>query len=283
MVQATEPTTDLREPQTGETPADQTASAAAQGAVAAVATETGAASAPTFDFESDEGIAHVLETVPQLRARLEAERKKANDDGFNAGRQNRDKELRLERGSEEVARQWQNHLADKYGIELDEADQRESPLWVRASRDRERHDYWRTQTEQVLDAFDVADRQKITAALEQFEGMPDQVEAIARQVIDTAVSRQSERRIADMTVEEVLALPTSSKLRASFEAYKDAELAKEAEAKAQERDVPPPPPRTPAGGVATARTQNDYANLSPEAIAELPEAEYRIAMGYGAA
>lgn len=241
----------------------------------AVAADNGAV---PFRFETDEDIRAHAEQDERLRSYLEKQRL----DGENAGKQRRDRELRLERGTEEVAQGWQKHLADKYGIELDESDAKDAPLFVRANRDKERHDFWRTNTELVLDAFEADDRSKVEAALAQFEGRPDQMEAIGRQVYDTAVERTVSKRISDLTVDDILNLPVSSKLRSSFEEFKAAEFEKEAEAKAQERDVPPPPPRTPAGGVATQRTRNDYANLTPSQIAALPEDEYRIAM-YGAA
>src|SRR5665213_2334218 len=143
---------------------------------------------PTFDLTTPEGVRAAAEQFPAMKAVF--------SDYENAATQRRDRQIRLERGTEDVARAWQDHLASTYGVQLNEADKKDAPLWVRANRDTERAAYWRTQTEQVLDAYDVSDRQKITAALEEFDGLPEQTEAVARQVIDTAVSRMSERRIA---------------------------------------------------------------------------------------
>lgn len=234
------------------------------------------AGAVPFRFQDDDDIRAHAEQDERLRSYLEKQRL----DGMNDGKQRRDKELRLERGTEEVARAYEQHLASKYGFDLDDVDKREAPLFVRANRDRERHDYWRTNTEAVLDVFDVAERSRITAALEQFEGRPDEVETIARQVIDTAVERQSTRKLSGLTLADI---PKDSPLWAEVEEFKRSEAEKEFTARAQERETPPAPPRTPVGGVGTQRTRADYANLTPTEIADLPETEYRIAMGYGAA
>lgn len=274
MVQASEPTAVLSVPQTDEGGAPTAAAAAVSTPDAAVeSAQVGAASTPQFDFDTDEGIRAALAASERLRGFVD----KTKNDGFNAGRQNRDKELRLERGSEDVARAWQEHLADKYGIELDEADRRDSPLWVKANRDAERTTYWRTATETVLDAFDVRERAQIEQALEQFEGHPDQMEQIGRQVVDEAVKRREHARIADLPLAEV---PEGSRLWKDIEEYKASEVRKEIEARAQERDTPPPPPNTPVGAAGTGRTQADYARLSPSEIAALPDEEYRIAQGY---
>lgn len=275
MVQASEPTTDALVLPTDELSAP-TDPAALTGDAAAGTGEGAASTTPQFDFDSDEGITAALASLPKLSERF----RKQQDDGFQNGRQNRDRELRLERGSEETAKAWQEHLASRYGIELDEADRQQAPLWVKANRDRERTDYWRSNTDAVLDAFDVNERSRIAAALEQFEGRPEETEAVARQVYDTAVSRQVDRRVADLTIDTV---PKDSKLWTSVQEYARTEAEKEFKAQAQERETPPAPPRTPVGAVGHTRTRADYANLSPTEVADLPEAEYRVAMGYGAA
>lgn len=222
---------------------------------------------------SDDDLLSAVEQREAYQKRIKQER----DNGFNAGKQNRDKELRLERGAEDVARAWQEHISEKYGVELDESDRREAPLWVKANRDRERVEYWTTHTNQVLDAYDAKERDNIANALAAFDGEPDQIEQISRQVIDEAVKRQSGKRIADLTLDDI---PAGSKLHTSIRAFMDEEMAKEAAAQAQEREAQPPPPRTSEGGASVSRTQASYANLTPQQIADLPEDEFRVAMGY---
>ncbi len=287
MVQAQAPTTGEQATQTDEERAQQTglpgesqktqAAEATEGAASEAA--AGAASDAGFDFDSDEGIAKALETLPQLAARLERERRQAQDNGFNAGRQNRDKELRLERGSEATAKQYQQHLAEVYGVELSEADQREAPLWVKANRDAERVAYWQQQTEGVLDAFDVRERAQIEQHLQTFEGLPDQMEQLGRQVVDEAVKRQVSTRVSSLKLADI---PDGSALHADIQRFIAEEKTKEAEAAALEAKQPKtaPPPRVPVGSGASQKTRADYAHLSDEQIADLPDEEYRIAMGY---
>lgn len=275
MVQATEPTADTLEAQTNAATVEQTAQAAATGTDAAAGTGAEAAS-PTFDFDSEDGVRAALESLPTLRKLVE----QRQNDGFNAGRQNRDKELRLERGTEDTARAWQEHLSEKYGVELDEADRRQAPLWVRANRDLERANYWRDTSAAVLDAFDVTERATIEAAFTQFDGLPDQMEQIGRQVVDEAVKRQTQKRVATMKYAEI---PEGSALRKEIDELVASEAAKEIAAQQAEKPSVANPPRTPAGAQATGRTQADYARLTQQQIADLPEEEYRIAMGYGAA
>jgi hypothetical protein len=242
-------------------------------------TETEAASvaqtaaAVPFEFQSDEDIRKFAEQNERLRSYLEKQRL----DGEHAGRQKRDKELRLERGDESVAREYQRQLLDRYGVEISDEDLREAPSFIKANRDRERVDYWTTHTNAVLDAYDARERENITNALSAFEGEPDQIEQISRQVIDEAVKRQSGKRVSELTLADI---PAESKLYQSIKDYMGTEMAKEAAAQAQEKEAPPPPPRVPVGDAARGKTKADYASLTPNQIANLPDDEYRIAMGY---
>lgn len=282
-MQATEPTTDTAiDPQIGADSPSQTPEAVAASVATADPAVGAATNAAQFKFDTDEDVAQALESIPQLRARLEAERRKAQDDGFNAGRQRRDKELRLERGNEDVARAWQQAVLRDHGVELDESVLREAPLWVQANREAERATYWRTNTEAVLDAFGVGERDQITTLMDGFDGNAEQMEQLARQVIDTAVARTSAQRIAGLTLADI---PETSTLHGDLRKHIEAEVAKEIEARAQEAKASsaPPPPRTPTGAAATTRTQADYAAMSPAEIAALPDGEYRVAMGYTAA
>lgn len=272
MVQAAEPTVDTLVPPTIPDATAPTAIAAAQFTPEAAGPGAEAAS-PTYDLSSEDGVRAAIAAHEALRKAFT----KQQDDGFQAGRQNRDKELRLERGTEETARAYQEHLAEKYGIELDEADRREAPLWVRAARDTERATYWQTTSEAVLDAFSVTERESIRAAYAQFEGLPDQMEQIGRQVIDEAVKRQTQTRVSTLALDDI---PKDSALWKAVDAHVTSEVEKELAARLAEKSPVDNPPRTPVGAQASTRTQADYARFTPEQIAVLPDAEYRIAMGF---
>lgn len=280
MVQAAEPTVVTQEPPTipdATAPTAPLAATVADGAAAQFTPEAAGpgaeAASPTYDLSSEDGVRAAIAAHETLRKAFT----KQQDDGFQAGRQNRDKELRLERGTEETARAYQEHLAEKYGIELDEADRREAPLWVRAARDTERAHYWQTTSEAVLDAFSVPERESIRAAFTQFEGLPDQMEQIGRQVIDEAVKRQTQTRVSTLALDDI---PKDSALWKAVDAHVTSEVEKELAARLAEKPAMDNPPRTPVGAQASARTQADYARFTPEQIAVLPDAEYRIAMGF---
>lgn len=247
-------------------------------AVASEAVPAAQVEAVPFEFQSDDDIRALAERSERLRTYMERQRL----DAGNAARQQRDRELRLERGNAEVAQAWEQQILRDHGVELDDNVRRELPLVVQANREAERALQWRTSTEAVLDAFDVRERDQITAALDGFDGNADQMEQLARQVIDTAVSRTSSKRIADLTLADI---PENSTLHGDLRKHIEAEVAKEIEAREAEARASnaPRPPRTPAGGQATTRTQADYADLSPQQIADLPDDEYRLAMGYPAA
>lgn len=282
-MQATEPTTAAIVPPTDEIEQTPTALAAESSTIAAADGDAGAAAtAAEFKFDTDEDVERALESIPQLRARLEKERSKAQDDGFQNGRQRRDKELRLERGNEDVARAWETAVLRDHGVELDESVRREVPLWVTANREAERELFWRTNAEVVLDAFDVPDREQITAYIESFEGQPEQMEQLGRSVVDRAVARTAAKQVAALTLADI---PESSALHGDVRKFIDAEVTKEIEARAAEAKAPPgaPAPLLPRGNQATPRTQADYAVMTPVQIANLPDDEYRIAMGYPAA
>ena len=228
-----------------------------------------------FDYSqiNDEWIREAREKAPALKGMLERERL----NGENTGRQRRDREISTERGSEQVARAWEERVLAQYGVTLDETDRRQAPLWVQANRTTERVNAAKSLIDKASSAFELGEQQNLTAFVDTLVESPEALEELALQVVNAASERLSSKKLRDLTIDDI---PKDSAFYASFEAFKKAEFEKEAAAQLQEREAPPPPPRTPSGGASAQRTQSDYANLSPTAIASLPEEEYRIAMGY---
>ena len=228
-----------------------------------------------FDYSqiNDDWIREAREKAPALKGMLERERL----NGENTGRQKRDREIATERGSEDVARAWQEQVLARHGVELSEDVRRQAPLWVQANRTTERLNAAKSLIDKAATAFELGEQQNLSAYMETLVDSPDAMEELALQVVNAASERSSSKKLRDLTVDDI---PKDSKFWTSFEEFKKSEFEKEAAAQAQEREAPPPPPRTPHGGASVQRTQSDYANLTPSQIASLPEEEYRIAMGY---
>ncbi len=207
--------------------------------------------------------------------------KQQQDNGFNAGRQRRDKELRLERGSEDVARAVQERWRQKYGVELDEEDQREAPLWAAANRSAARYEIARSFVEGELDAFDPEDRERITSVMDRLDDDPDAMEQVRDQVLEIARNRRATSMIADLTLDEV---PQNSRLRADLDQHIRSEVEKELAARLAERETVDNPPPTPAGGSAVPKTLGDLKNMSRDEITTLrksmgDEAFYAVVAG----
>jgi hypothetical protein len=206
--------------------------------------------------------------------------KKVQDDGFNAGRQKRDKELRLERGNEEVARKVMDSFAQKYGVELDDADRRDLPLWVDANRTVERVAAATRIITKGLDSFALDDEAK-AAYIEQIAALadePDRLESIAEQVMRAGSGTLAQQSIGGLTLAEV---PKDSRLHASIQAHLEAEqtrlkeeMEKELAARASEREPVENRPRLPNGS-APAGGAERYMNMTAQEASRLPASEYR--------
>jgi hypothetical protein len=233
------------------------------------------AEATAFDLTTFEGIEAFRRENPHLDAYF----KKVNDDGFNAGRQKRDKELRLERGTEEVSRAAMDALAQKYGIEFDDSDKRDLPLWVRANRDAERVSAATKIISKGLHSFGLDDEAR-AAYIEQIEALadePDRLESIAEQVMAAGSGRMAESRIGNLTLGEV---PKDSRLHASLQAFIEAreahfkqELEKELAAREAERPAVDNRPRLPKGSVPAGGAER-YKTMTPAELAKLSPSEW---------
>lgn len=235
----------------------------------AEAAEGGAEAAAEYDLSTQEGIIALRQSNPAFDAYV----KQQADSAFDAGRQKRDKELRLERGTEDVSRAAMDALSKKYGFELDEADKNDLPLWVKANRTAERVSAAQTVIFKALDPLGVSDDEKALYR-EQIEAMadePDRLEGIAAQVLALGAERTANERIGTLTLDEV---PKDSRLHASIQAHIASELEKELGARAAEKDPVENPPRTPRGTAPAGGTER-YANMTPQEIASLPAEEWR--------
>lgn len=255
---------------TDATVTEQTATAAeAVTAGAAEAAEGGAeAAAPEFDLSTQDGIIAFRQANPAFDAYL----KQQVDSAFDAGRQKADKDFRLKQGVEDVGRAALESLARKHGFEPDDEDKK-NLLWVGPNRAAERVAAATKIIFKGLDAFGLADEEK-AAYREQIEALaddPDRLETIADQVIGVGAQRVADNRVGNLTLEEV---PKDSRLHASIRAYMEAEMAKELEARAAERERVENPPRRPAGAV-TAGGAERYANMTPAEIANLSTDEWK--------
>lgn len=276
-----EPTTDTILPPT-TTDSSQTAPAAAAGAGEAATGDVGAASEPQpIDLDSEEGLRAAIERSALLRGRLE----KAQGDGFNAGKQNRDAELRRDQGSSERAQAYQQYLSQKYGIELDDADAKAAPLFVKANEDFTRVGLSRVWAQATLQqAGETELSPELTTALDALEASNDVAgaQAVASTAIQRALIKKGEQVIATLTPEQLQALPKTHPIHAWVEKTIEDRVAEELRAREIEtvqagRTNPPRVAGTSPGGAMTPEmartiTPQQAANLSDEDYANWKEA-----------
>jgi len=224
-----------------EEPSVQTEQAAVEG------TEAGdSGNGAEFDWNriDDEWLKNAVERSETLKSRLKQEQ----DNGFNAGKQHRDKEIRLERGTEDTAKAWQRYVSEQIaaGHDPDEFS-KQTPLYVKANRDVERVNAAKAIIEDVADVFSEDDRARINAVVEAIADDPDQMRTLARELRETAASRLSSKQVAELTLDKV---PEGSALHKSIQEHIASEAAKEIEAKQMEQNQKQNPPRTSNGAAA---------------------------------
>ena len=210
-----------------------------QGQVAALGVEAApvaAAEQPVaeaFDLSTTDGIRRAAEKYPTLQ--------QWREEGFNAGKLKRDKELRDQLGSEDAVKSYHEQVVRRIASGEDpSAVLKETPQYVKANRDA----YWRGEVEKVIDAFSTDEQAQIRDALEAAEDV-DSRERVSRQVLDFAIDRHSTNRIKSLKLADV---PEDSELRKSIAEHVAAELAKERAALEQElKPKPLNPPTTPTG------------------------------------
>jgi len=215
-------------------------------AVGAVEQAGDAGSGAEFDYSqiNDEWLKNALDRSEALKSRLKQEQ----DNGFNAGKQHRDKELRLERGNEDTARAYHKWVADQIANGVDpEEFAKQTPLYVNANRATERVNAAKAIIEDVAEVFSEDDQARIEAVVEAIADDPDQMRKLARELRDTAANRLSSKQIAELTLDRV---PKDSALHKSIQEHIASEAAKEIEAKQMEQNQKQNPPRTSNGAAA---------------------------------
>ena len=199
-----------------------------------------------FDYSqiNEEWLKNALERSEVVKNRLKQEQ----DNGFNAGKQHRDKELRLERGNEDTARAYSKWVAEQIANGVDpEEFSKQTPLYVKANRDVERVNAAKAIIEDVAEVFSEDDQARIDAVVEAIADDPDQMRKLARELRNTAADRLSSKQIAELTLDRV---PKDSALHKSIQEHIAAEATKEIEAKQMEQNQKQNPPRTSTGGAA---------------------------------
>lgn len=233
------------------------AASAAPEAVPAPASGDAAPVAQTFDLSTDAGIKAAIEANPQLRGFLD----KTKADTENTVRQRLENQMRRDQGANARAQQWQQSLAQKYGIELDPEDAQAAPLFVKANEEWQRTEILRSLAQQAID-LSPADEQ---AALQSLLDSADSADAVTR--ITAASLEALQGRVKRQTLEEleVEQLEAHPKFKEYIAAYKQREAEAEMNAREierQQRDAPPP---TPSGQGAQAMTRSQLDAMTPAA------------------
>ena len=246
-----------------------------QAVAEAAATEPVAAieqSVADFDLSTIDGIRRAAEQNPVLR--------EWREQGFEAGRQKREKELRDERGSDEAAQAHHEWVVSQLALGVDPKDlAKQTPTFVSANRNRARVEQARTYAERVLDAFSVEERGQITTALELLADEPDRIEEIVSGVIDTALERKSSAKIAELTFDQLLEqYGPDSAVRKTAEAWARSQAEQELEARQMETETKPNPPRPASNGGAGVTSIDRLAAMSEaeqkQYIASLSDEEF---------
>jgi uncharacterized protein (UPF0335 family) len=245
----------------------EVAEAVAQAGAEAV--EVGAeAASGEYDLSTQEGIMALRKSNPAFDAYV----KQQVDSSFAAGKQNAEKQIRLERGTEDVSRAALDAYARKYGFELDENDRKELPLWVKANRDAERVNTARAFISESLDRLGLPDEER-NVYVEQIDALadePDRLEKIAKDLYEVGTQRGADSKVGNLTLDEV---PKDSRLHSSIRAYMEAEIEKELEARASERLQVENPPPTPRGSVPAGGAER-YRNMTPAELARLSPSDW---------
>jgi len=256
--------------QTATDVTEQTTSVAeAVAGVAAEAVEGGAEAAekPEYDLSTQEGVIAYRASNPAFDAYV----KSLQDSSFAAGKQNAQKEYRLQQGVEDVGRAALESLARKHGFEPDD-DDRENLLWVKANRDAERVAAAEKVIFKGLDSLGLSDEMKATyrEQIAELADDPDRLEGIAHQMFEAGSQEIARQQIGNLTLDGV---PKDSRLWSSVQAHIASELEKEIEASKAERDPVDNPPRRPAGGAPAGAER--FNTMTPAQLAALPPDDWK--------
>jgi hypothetical protein len=225
--------------------------------VPAPAADEAAPVAPAFDLSTDAGIRAAIEANPQLRGFFD----KTRSDTENTVRQRLEAQMRREKGADALARQWQQQLAQKYGIELDPEDLAQGPLWISANEDSKRAEILRSLTTQAIEIATPEEQTALKALLEE----ADSADAVTK--ITAATLEALQGRIRRQALEELdpEALAEHPKFKEYIAAYKAREAEAELNAREIERTRLEAPPQTPTGQGTTAMSKTQLDAMAPAA------------------
>lgn len=240
---------------------------AAQGTDEAVVADSGAAS-DALDLDTEAGLAAALERSALLRGRLE----KAQNDGFQNGRQNRDAELRRDEGTAERAQAYHEWLTSQVEAGYDPAEiAKQTPLFVKANQDTTRSELGKAWVEASLGHFGEQEQEVIRGVMDTLTD-PTMIGDLASKTWEAAASKVRQAAVANLSLDQI---PKTSTLHTEIQALVDAKLTAELAAREIEATRQPTAPR--ANGSApgsVGMTTNQARLMTPEAAAQLPDAEY---------
>ncbi len=187
-----------------------------------------AAETPQFDFSTIDGIRKAAESNPMLKAWRE--------EGFEAGRQRREAELRRDQGTVERAQAFTRSVASRIANGEDpEVIAKEVPLYVKANEDTTRADLMRALVEQAA---------TLRSLGQTLVGSPEELTKVAQASLEAALSRARQLAIDELDPDT---LPKDHKLRLWLDAQRDHEVETELNAREIAVKQPVNAPRTPSG------------------------------------
>lgn len=204
---------------------------------AVAASPQGVAEAPQFDLSTIEGIRRASEANPMLKAWRE--------EGFEAGRQRREAELRRDQGTVERAQAYHRSYVQRLAAGEDpEVLARETPLYVKANEDTARAELMRSLVQQAITLADEPGGAMLRTLAEEIEGKPEELQRVAQATLETALARARQEAIDNLDPET---LPKDHKLRRWLDDQKQHEVETELNAREIAAKQPVNAPRTPSG------------------------------------
>ena len=196
------------------------------------------------------------------------------EEGFEAGRQKRERELRMEQGSREAAIRAQEWLIDQLNQGADPAElAKQTPIWVQANEANVRAELFSGLATQAADLLgDDPQAATIRSLVTSLEGKPDELQQVATAAMAAVQSSTKASSLNEILNADTLeVIPTGSKLRAAIAAKVEADVAAELRARAIEANKQEQPPATPSGKApgASALEQLKSASTFDDRVAQL--------------
>lgn len=274
-----EQTTATQTEQTADVASEQTQVAVAGGNEGAVATGDGAVPEPVVSFSSEEDLRKFLEGNDLARGFLE----KTKKDGFEAGRQNREAELRRQAATDEVIADRLKNVALQLGIDPDDELLKRTVTAFHEPADRRR-----AVSQRLLDIE--AAKQTLTPEQQALVDMRvkdagDDVDQLNKITGDLWLFTQTAAQAAGVQgLTSWEQLPEGHPLLKDFETRVAAEVEKELAARNREANAIDPGPRTSGVAGSTAPlTAESIRTMSRDELMRFPKEEReKVLKGMGA-